>query len=212
MSDRLNTIFGWLLGAGVVALLLRFGVGLVIPETERPEELGYVIEGVAPEGGEAGPDLGTLLAQADAAAGEATFAKCIACHTIAQGGATGIGPNLWAVVGTGIGSHAPGFAYSSDLAGHGGTWTYENLDAWLKSPRAFAAGTKMSFAGLSDPQERANVIAYLVANGGGPAFPAPAAPAAEEGAAAEGEAAAAEGGEAAAPAEGEAAAEAAPAA
>jgi cytochrome c len=195
MSDRLNTIFGWLLGAGVVALLLRFLVGFAIPETERPEELGYVVQGVEEEGGAAAPDLGTLLASADVAAGEASFAKCMACHTIAQGGATGIGPNLWGVVGTGIGHHAAGFAYSGDLAGHGGEWTYENLDAWLKSPKAFASGTKMSFPGLGDPQERANVLAYLHANGGGPAFPAPAAPAAEEGAApAEGEAAAEEAG------------------
>jgi cytochrome c len=195
MSDRLNTIFGWLLGAGVVALLLRFLVGFAIPDTERPEELGYVIQGVEEEGGAAAPDLGTLLASADVAAGEASFAKCMACHTIAQGGATGIGPNLWGVVGTGIGHHAAGFAYSGDLAGHGGEWTYENLDAWLKSPKAFASGTKMSFPGLGDPQERANVLAYLHANGGGPAFPAPAAPAAEEGAApADGEAAAEEAG------------------
>jgi cytochrome c len=195
MSDRLNTIFGWLLGAGVVALLLRFLVGFAIPETERPEELGYVVQGVEEEGGAAAPDLGTLLASADVAAGEASFAKCMACHTIAQGGATGIGPNLWGVVGTGIGHHAAGFAYSGDLAGHGGEWTYENLDAWLKSPKAFASGTKMSFPGLGDPQERANVLAYLHANGGGPAFPAPAAPAAEEGAApADGEAAAEEAG------------------
>ena len=106
MSDRLNTIFGWLLGAGVVALLLRFLVGFAIPDTERPEELGYVIQGVEEEGGAAAPDLGTLLASADIAAGEASFAKCQACHTIAQGGATGIGPNLWAVVGTPLGGHS----------------------------------------------------------------------------------------------------------
>ncbi|MXO73358.1 c-type cytochrome [Alteraurantiacibacter buctensis] len=212
MSDRLNTILGWLLGAGVVALLLRFLVGFVIPDTEAPEEPGYAIVAAEEGGAEAGPDLGTLLAMADVAAGEASFAKCMACHTIASGGATGIGPNLWAVVGTPIGAHAPGFAYSEALSSHGGEWTYENLDAWLKSPKAFANGTKMSFPGLSDPQERANVIAYMHANGGGPEFPAPAAPAAEEGAeGAEGDAAAAA--DSAAPAEGEApAAEAAPAA
>lgn len=203
MSDRLNTILGWLLGAGVVALLLRFMVGLVIPETEAPEEPGYAIVAADEGGGAAAePDIGTLLAMADVAAGEASFAKCMACHTIAAGGAAGIGPNLNGVVGTGIGAHAPGFAYSEALTSVGGNWTYENLNAWLKSPKAFANGTKMSFPGLSDPQERANVIAYMHANGGGPAFPAPAAPAAEEGAAAEGEAAAeetaaAEGGEAA---------------
>lgn len=182
MSDRLNTILGWLLGAGVVALLLRFLVGFVIPDTEAPEEPGYAIVAAEEGAAEAGPDLGTLLAMADVAAGEASFAKCMACHTIASGGAAGIGPNLWAVVGTPIGSHAPGFAYSEALASHGGEWTYENLDAWLKSPKAFANGTKMSFPGLSDPQERANVLAYMRANGGGPEFPAPAAPAAEEGA------------------------------
>jgi cytochrome c len=203
MTDRLNTIFGWLLGAGVVALLLRFGVGLIMPETERPEELGYVIA-VADAGGAAqGPALATLLAQGDAAAGEATFAKCTACHTIASGGATGIGPNLFGIMGKPIGSHAAGFAYSDVLATHGGDWSFENVDAWLASPRAFANGTKMSFPGLSDPQERANVILYLLANGGGPALPAPPA---EEPVAAEGEAVAAEGAEAAAPVEGEAAA------
>jgi cytochrome c len=207
MSDRLNTILGWLLGAGVVALLLRFMVGFVIPETEAPEEPGYAIVAAEEGAAEAGPDLGTLLAMADVAAGEASFAKCMACHTIAAGGAAGIGPNLNAVVGTAIGSHAPGFAYSEALTSVGGNWTYEALDAWLKSPKAFANGTKMSFPGLSDPQERANVLAYMRANGGGPEFPAPAAPAAEEGAA-EGEAAAADS---AAPAEGEVAAEAAPA-
>ena len=179
MSDRLNTIFGWVLFAGIVALLLRFVFSLVIPETHRPEQLGYVIEGAEEAGGaDEGPALATLLAAGDAAAGAAIFAKCTACHSIKQGEPAGIGPNLYGVVGTPIGKHAPGFAYSSDLAGHGGEWSYENLDAWLKSPRAFASGTKMSFAGLSKPEDRANVILYMRENGGGPALPA--APAAEE--------------------------------
>jgi cytochrome c len=144
---------------------------------EGPEEPGYFID--APEEGageDAGPDLGTLLASADAAAGEKVFAKCTACHTINQGGANGIGPNLYGVFGTAIGAHAPGFAYSSALADHGGQWTWENMNEWLKSPRAFASGTKMSFAGLSSPEDRANVMEYLAANGGAPAKPAPAAP------------------------------------
>lgn len=208
MTDRLNTIFGWLLGAGVVALLMRFAVGLIMPEAERPEELGYVIA-VAEEGGAAqGPDLATLLAQGDAAAGEATFAKCTACHSIASGGADGIGPNLFGAFNGPIAGHSASFAYSDALKAVGGNWTFEQMDAWLSSPRAFANGTKMSFPGLSDPQERANVMLYLLANGGGPALPTPA-PAAEP---AEGEGEAVAEGEAV-PAEGEAAAaEAAPAA
>lgn len=194
MQDRFNTIAGWTLFAGIVGLGLSIASGLYFQadKPHRPHEMGFPIEGVVEEGAaEAGPDLGTLLATADPTKGEAVFAKCTSCHTINQGGANGIGPNLFAIVGKPIGKHAAGFAYSADLSGHGGDWTYENLDHWLKSPKAFAAGTKMSFAGLSKPEDRANVIAFLKANGGGPDFPAPAVPAAAEGAeAAAGDAAA----------------------
>lgn len=201
MQDRFNTAAGWVLFAGIVALGSSVVSGMYFGadahhEVENP---GYFLEGGEEEGGaEAGPDLGTLLAAADPAAGEAVFAKCSACHTINQGGAHGIGPNLYGIIGVPIGKHAAGFAYSSDLAEHGGEWTYENLDAWLASPRAFAPGTKMSFAGLSKPEDRANVIAFMKANGGGPEYPAPAAPAeaeAEAEVSADGAAAAPVGGE-----------------
>ena len=190
MTDRFNTIAGWALAAGIVALGLSAvsSRSFHADKPERPEEMGYPIEGVVEEGAEdAGPDLGTLLAAADPAAGEAVFAKCVSCHTIEQGGANGIGPNIFGIVGKPIGKHVAGFAYSSALADHGGDWTYENLDAWLESPRGFAPGTKMSFAGLSKPEDRANVIAFLKSKGGGPEYPAPAAPAATEGEAAGGE-------------------------
>lgn len=182
MDDRFNTAAGWVLFSGIVALGASIVSGMYFGadkhhEVEKP---GFFIEGAAEEGGEAGgPDLGTLLAASDVAAGEKVFAKCAACHTINSGGANGIGPNLFGMVGHEIGKGAGGFAFSADLAGHGGTWTYENLDAWLKSPRAFAAGTKMSFAGLSKAEDRANLMAYMKSMGGGPDFPAPAAPAAE---------------------------------
>lgn len=176
MNDNRNTIFGWILFSGVVALGLS-SVSSRIFESEEPEKEGYFVEDVQEGAGEdEGPSLAVLLASGDAAKGEAIFAKCAACHTIAQGGPNGIGPNLYHVVGEKIGEGRGGFAFSSDLAGHGGTWTYENLDTWLKSPRAFAAGTKMSFAGLGKPEDRANVILYLRENGGGPALPTPEAP------------------------------------
>ena len=192
MNDRMNTIFGWILFSGIIALGLSSISAKVFHGNgaERPEQLGYVIQGAEETGAAAGPSLATLLATGDAAAGEAVFAKCMACHTIASGGATGIGPNLFGVLGKPVGQHVPGFAYSSALSGHGGDWTFENMDAWLKSPRAFADGTKMSFAGLSSGEDRANVILYLLANGGGPALPTAEAPADEAAAAAppEGEA------------------------
>jgi cytochrome c len=192
MEDRFNTIAGWALFAGIV------GLGLTsisshyfsADKPHRPHHMGYEIEGVEAEGGEEGPPLATLLASADIAKGEATFAKCTSCHTINAGGTAGIGPNLHGVMGTAIGSHAPGFAYSDALKSHGGNWTWENMDAWLKSPKAFANGTKMTFAGLGKAEDRAALLLYL--NSQGSSLPLPAAPAADA-APAEGEAAAAEG-------------------
>ena len=185
MTDRFNTIAGWTLGAGIVALGLSIVSGMYFEgdKPHRPHEMGYPIEGVVEEGAaDEGPALATLLATGDPAKGEAVFAKCTACHTANQGGAAGIGPNLYGVLGQPIGKHAAGFAYSSDLAGHGGDWTYENMDAWLKSPKAFASGTKMTFAGLGSAEDRANVILFLRENGGGPALPEPPAEEPAEGA------------------------------
>lgn len=153
-------------------------------KAHRPHEMGYAIEGVEEEaaagGAEAELPLPNRLAAGDVAKGEAVFAKCKACHTADQGGASGIGPNLYGIVGKPIGKHAAGFAYSADLSGHGGNWDFANLDAWLKNPKAFAAGTKMSFAGLPKGEDRANVILYLNSLGSNLPLPAAeAAPAAE---------------------------------
>ena len=94
MQDNVNTIAGWTLFAGIVGLGLSIASGIYFQadKPHRPHTMGFPIEGVVEEGAaEAGPDLGTLLAAADPAKGEAVFAKCTACHTIAQGGANGIG-------------------------------------------------------------------------------------------------------------------------
>ena len=201
MEDRFNTIAGWALFAGIV------GLGLTsisshyfsADKPHRPHHMGYEIEGVEAEGGaEEGPPLATLLASADVAKGEAVFAKCTSCHTINAGGAAGIGPNLHGVMGVGIGGHAPGFAYSEALKTKGGNWTWENMDAWLKSPKAFANGTKMTFAGLGKAEDRAALLLYI--NSQGSNLPLPTAPAADA-APAEGTAAPGTGDAVAAPAE-----------
>lgn len=181
MGDRFNTVAGWALFAGIIAL----GGAIVSSKffhDERPETMGYAIEGVEAEGegAAAGPGLNTLLASADVAAGEKVFAKCAACHTVTSGGANGIGPNLYATVGEEIGKGKGGFAFSAALSGKGGSWTFENLDHWLKSPREFAPGTKMTFAGLGNPVDRANLIAWMNTQGSNLPLPAAdAAPAAE---------------------------------
>ncbi len=190
MGDRFNTVAGWALFAGIIAL----GGAIVSSKyfhDERPEPMGYAIEGVEAEGEGAasGPGLNTLLASADVAAGEKVFAKGAACHTITSGGANGIGPNLYATVGEEIGKGKGGFAFSAALSGKGGSWTFENLDHWLKSPREFAPGTKMTFAGLGNPVDRANLIAWMNTQGSNLPLPAAdAAPAAEGANAAEAEA------------------------
>lgn len=208
MDDRFNTIAGWALFAGIVGL----GLSIVSSQYfkadkhERPETMGYAIEGVAEEGeGSKEVPFANLLAAADVAKGEAVFAKCKSCHTINEGGANGIGPNLHGVVGEAIGKGVGGFAFSDALKSVGGEWTFDKLDQWLKSPKAFAPGTKMTFAGLSKPQDRADLVAYLNTQGSNLPLPEPVV---EEEAPAEGDAATAEGedAEAAAP-EGEAAAE-----
>jgi len=174
MNDRFNTIAGWVLFAGIVALGLSIVSAMYFhaDRPERPEQMGFPIADAVEEGGaDEGPALATLLAAGSADAGASVFAKCTSCHSVEQGGANGIGPNLYGVLGKPIGRHAAGFAYSDALASKGGEWTYEAMDEWLTSPRAYAPGTKMSFAGLSNPEDRANVILYLHANGGGPPFP-----------------------------------------
>ena len=175
MNDRMNTIFGWILFAGIIALGLSIASGLYFhaDDPERPETMAYSVEVAETGGGEEAVPIANLLATGDAAAGEKVFAKCTACHSINSGGANGIGPNLYGVLGSAIGGHAPGFAYSSALKEVGGVWDYDAMNAWLENPKAYAPGTKMSFAGLGNPQDRANVMLYLRENGGGPALPEP---------------------------------------
>jgi len=181
MADNFNTIAGWTLFSGIVALGLASisGHHFGADKPHRPETMGYKIAGVvSSEGGAAEVPIETLLAKADPAKGEGTFKKCASCHTIASGGANGIGPNLYGILGKPIGKHAAGFAYSPELAAHGGNWDFTTLNHWLTSPKAMVAGTKMTFAGLDDGQERANLIAYLNTQGSNlplPAAPAPAA-------------------------------------
>lgn len=181
MDDRFNTIAGWVLFAGIIAL----GGSIVAGEafrSERPETMGYPIAGVEQQGGAgaaAEQPIAVYLASADPAKGEQVFKKCAACHNADKGGANQLGPNLWGVLGEPIGK-GKGFAFSQALASKGGTWNWDNLSEWLKSPKAFAPGTKMTFAGLSNPEDRANLIAFLNQRSDSPK-PLPAAPAAAAG-------------------------------
>lgn len=189
MDDRFNTIAGWAL----FSLIVGWGLSSVsakyfeADKAHRPHKMGYEIEGVVSSEGEAEVPIETLLAKADPAKGEAVFKKCTSCHTIAAGGANGIGPNLHGVMGEPIGTGHGGFAFSDALKTHGGSWDWKNFDAWIHNPKKFAPGTKMSFPGLSSAEDRANLAVYL--NSQGSSLAVPAAPA--EGAAPAADAAAA---------------------
>jgi cytochrome c len=97
----------------------------------------------------------------DPAAGKAVFTQCAACHTTAQGGPNMTGPNLYGIFGRPA-ARQPGFTYSSALLAVANfNWDAPRIDKWITDPRTAVPGTKMSFAGLSDPKDRINVIAYL---------------------------------------------------
>ncbi len=170
MNDNFNTISGWALAAGIAVLGLTIVSGEMFKQHEVKKG-GYVVEGGSEETATAEAPIATLLQTADAAKGEATFTKCASCHTIAAGGAAGIGPNLHAILGKSIAKQA-GFAYSAGATAKGGNWDFEAMNAWLKSPKKFIEGTKMSFAGLSKGEDRANLMAYLNAQGSNLPLPA----------------------------------------
>lgn len=160
---------GGLLAA--ITILVAIIVTGEVYKPHVPEERAYAIEGVEAEatdtGGAAvaqGPSVAELLQTASAEKGATVFKKCATCHTIEKGGANKTGPNLWGVLGSNH-AHQAGFGYSDALASKKGeVWTWEAMDAWLANPRAAIPGNKMSFAGLSKPEERAALLAYLNQN------------------------------------------------
>ena len=197
--------FNKLIGAFLGTVFVVFSVGIVsdsIFAAPHPEKEGFVIEAAEPEAGagaEAAPaeePIAVRLAGADATAGQAIEKKCSACHTTEKGGANKVGPNLFGIVNRPVASHE-GFAYSGAMKefSQGGSvvWDYEHLDKFLTSPKGLVKGTAMGFAGLKNPTERANLIAFLRELADTPApLPEATAPAAEPVAAPAGEAPAAQ--------------------
>jgi len=150
--------------------LYRVGGAAAEGEGEQTAAVqGYVI---APPAGEATAaaaapvevTFAEAFAAADVAKGEKVFAKCKACHKI-DPGVNATGPSLYGVVGRAVGTEA-GFTYSDAVHALGGDWTPDRLNEWLTSPKAYAPGNKMTFAGLNKIQDRANVIAYLASIAG----------------------------------------------
>ncbi len=104
------------------------------------------------------------LPAGDAERGKRFYIFCQACHTINAGGMNKVGPNLHGIVGSAAGQNA-GFVYSEALAGSGLTWDAATLSQWIERPAELVPGTTMLFAGIADPQQRADLIAYLAQAG-----------------------------------------------
>jgi cytochrome c len=181
MSNDLtfNKIAGGLLATGLAIVGLG-ELSSIVYKFEPAKKPGYAIavQEESTGGGEAAdviPDWGTVLPMANVQAGAEVANKCKSCHNLDNGGPNLTGPNLYGVEGRKPGTH-PGFSYSSAMTDFGGknpAWTYDLLYQFLKGPAAYLNGTKMTFVGLKQPQDRINVIAFLHGQGSTLPIPAP---------------------------------------
>ncbi len=181
-SLEVNKVLAAVLTAGIIASGAGVVSRIIFHPQPTPEEHAYPIEVTEAEGGGAEPaeqeePFAALLASGSLEHGQAAVKACGACHTFGKGEPNKIGPQLYGVIGRDIASVAD-FSYSSALQDKQGAWDYENLNEFLTSPRDWAAGTKMTFAGLKKSQDRADVILYLRSLSDNPS-PLPEAPAAE---------------------------------
>jgi cytochrome c len=168
-SFELNKIAGAVLGSALLVMGVNMLAGIVV-NPAKPKIPGYELPGgdaaaAAPAAAAAVAEapIADRLKTADAGRGERGVGSCKACHSFDNGGANRVGPNLWKVV-DGPKAHIGSFGYSAALkerASKGEKWGAAELDAFLKNPKAYMPGTSMSFAGVSRPDQRADIIAYL---------------------------------------------------
>ncbi|MEM9107032.1 MAG: cytochrome c family protein [Pseudomonadota bacterium] len=169
-SSYLNAVAGAFLFIAFVVMTVSMASDAIF-SSGPPETEGYVIaalEGSSPaedDGGDVGiAPIAPLLASASIEEGARSFRKCQACHTVDNGGANRVGPNLWNIVERPVAT-ADGFGYSAAMSeyadGGAKTWDFDALNNFLHAPRTYMRGTSMGFAGLKKDDERADVIAYL---------------------------------------------------
>ena len=165
-SFEINKILGALLGTCLVLVAMHIASGAIFTPVE-PAKPGYeiAVKAEEPQGGAAPAapaevPIENLLASASVDKGAQTAKQCGICHNFQEGQGKKIGPDLYGIVGRAV-AYEPGFSYSAPLKAKGGTWTFDALNKWLIKPSADVPGTAMTFAGLSNEKQRADVIAYL---------------------------------------------------
>lgn len=164
-SFELNKVLGAILGSCLILLAIHLGAQSLFA-TEKPEKPGYKIVVAKAEAGKPAAKkeetpLPVLLAHASVDKGKQLARQCEACHSLGKGEPNKVGPNLYGVVGTAVAEGRGGYNFSAALKKKGGKWTFEALNKWIDDPRGDVPGTLMTFAGIKNPQQRADVIAYL---------------------------------------------------
>jgi len=171
-SFQLNKFLGALLGSCLVLVAMHIASGAIFAPTP-PAKPGYEIavkeeqpaQGAAKAAAE--QPIENFLAAGSVQQGANIAKQCAACHNFAEGQGAKVGPDLYGIVGRDVAS-VPGFSYSAALKAKGGTWTFDTLNDWLKNPQAYVPGTAMTFAGISNEKQRADVIDYLNSNSAKP--------------------------------------------
>jgi cytochrome c len=164
-SFELNKVLGAILATCLILLALNIGANALFAPA-KPAKPGYAIavkeEAAGGKTAAAAPEepIEALLAKASVEKGQAAAKQCGACHTFEKGGPNRVGPNLYGIVGSERGE-GRGFNFSAAMKSKGGTWTFDELNKFLTNPRGYIPGTAMTFAGLSRPDQRADVIDYL---------------------------------------------------
>jgi cytochrome c len=165
---EINKIAAAVLLAGVIAMVSGLVAEGLYHEDES-DKRGYKVEGVAENTGNTAPveekpvDIAPFLAKADQAQGQQLIGRCQVCHTFGKGQPGGVGPNQYGLVGRKVASVA-GFNYSDAMKAKGGTWDFQALSDFLANPQKVVPGTRMAFAGLKKPEERAALIMYINKN------------------------------------------------
>jgi len=164
-----------IVAAVLVVFLVVFGIGKIsdiIFHVEKPNTSAYKVEvSTASSGQDTNTvelvDISTLLAMGDLDHGKNVWKKCSACHSIKKGGKNKIGPALYSVLGRNVAALGD-YKYSKAFVAYGKTWTFEQMNGFLKKPQAYIKGTKMAFAGLKKEKDRASILLFMNQNSENP--------------------------------------------